>query len=117
MLSISSTPAKSDNTSKQNACIKICGDGTKVSRIANYVCLSFCLLDDEENVLSAKGVHTVAIINASETYENIAIGFADVINDINALVNRGYIDIDGKQIELEFFFGWRLQISINSMRA
>ena len=98
-------PAKSDNTSKQNACIKICGDGTKVSRIANYVCLSFCLLDDEENVLSAKGVHTVAIINASETYENIAIGFADVINDINALVNRGYIDIDGKQIELEFFLG------------
>ena len=97
--------SKPDNAGKQNARIKICGDGTKVSRIANYVCLSFSLLDDEENVLSAKGVHTVAIINASETYENIATGFADVIKDINALINIHHIDNDGKQIELEFFLG------------
>ena len=97
--------SKPDNADKQNARIKICGDGTKVSRIANYVCLSFSLLDDEENVLSAKGVHTVAIINASETYENIATGFADVIKDINALINICHIDIDGKQIEPEFFLG------------
>ena len=44
----------------------------------------------------AKGVHTVAIINASETYENIATGFADIIRDINALINIRHIDIDGK---------------------
>lgn len=37
-----------DNAGKQTVRIKICGDGTKVSRIANYVCLSFSLLDDEE---------------------------------------------------------------------
>lgn len=30
-----------DNAGKQTVRIKICGDGTKVSRIANYVCLSF----------------------------------------------------------------------------
>lgn len=79
-----------DNAGKQTVHIKICGDGTKVSRIANYVCLSFSLLDDE-NVLLAKGVHTVAIINASETYENIATGFADVIEDINVVFKSGHI--------------------------
>ena len=60
---------------------------------------------DEENVLSAKGVHTVVVINASETYENIATGFADVIEDINAISKRGHIEVDCKKIELQFFLG------------
>jgi len=69
------------------------------------LCLSFCLLDDEESVLSAKGVHTVAIFNGSETYENIATGFADAIEDINAVFKRGHIEVGGKKIELQFFLG------------
>jgi hypothetical protein len=35
--------------------VKISGDGAKMSRLANFVVLSFSLLCEEEKVMSAKG--------------------------------------------------------------
>lgn len=36
--------------------VKICGDGAKMSRLTNFVVLSFSLLSDGEKVMSAKGM-------------------------------------------------------------
>ena len=35
--------------------VKISGDGAKMSRLTNFVVLSFCLLSEGEKVMSAKG--------------------------------------------------------------
>lgn len=35
--------------------MKISGDGAKMSRIANFIVLSFALLSDGEKVMSSKG--------------------------------------------------------------
>jgi hypothetical protein len=35
--------------------VKISGDGAKMSRLTNFVILSFSLLSEEEKVMSAKG--------------------------------------------------------------
>lgn len=39
----------------EKAQIRISGDGAKISRIANFVVLSFSILEDEESVMSAYG--------------------------------------------------------------
>jgi hypothetical protein len=35
--------------------VKISGDGAKISRVSNYIVLSFALLSDEKEVMSTKG--------------------------------------------------------------
>jgi len=35
--------------------IKISGDGARMTKLTNYVILSFCILNGSEDVLSAKG--------------------------------------------------------------
>lgn len=35
--------------------VKISGDGARMTRHTNYVILSFCLLDKNEDVFSARG--------------------------------------------------------------
>ena len=62
-----------------------------------YVCLSFSLLDDEENVLSAKGVHTVAIINA---HTKTSLPNLQMI-----LTHFLKAEVNGEPIKLEFFLG------------
>lgn len=50
------------------------------------------------------GIHTVAIIRASEDYETISEGFKDFFQSINDLVNNPLITVDGVQYELKLFF-------------
>ena len=38
--------------------VKISGDGDKMSRLTNFVVLSFCLLSEGEKVMSAKSEYT-----------------------------------------------------------
>jgi len=49
-------------------------------------------------------IHTIAVIKANETYQNISIGFKDVIDAINSLVHVPVLIIDDEIYELEFFF-------------
>lgn len=48
--------------------IKINGDGAK-SQKSTYVLLSCALLQKQDEVISAKGNHTIAVVNGSEKYE------------------------------------------------
>jgi hypothetical protein len=36
--------------------VKISGDGARMTRLTNYVILSYCMLDDSKYVLAAKGI-------------------------------------------------------------
>ena len=42
-----------------------------MTRKSNYVLLTCALLDNKEEVMSAKGNHTLAVFNGPETYDNI----------------------------------------------
>ena len=53
-------PEKKGETIK----IKICGDGAKTSRVANYISLSFSIIDDCASTMA--GIHTIAVINGAE---------------------------------------------------
>jgi hypothetical protein len=49
--------------------VKISGDGAKMSRLTNFVILSFSLLSDGEKVMSTKGKIKVTLVR-----KEIAIG-------------------------------------------
>ena len=40
----------------QKVNIKISGDGARMTRLTNFVILSYCILDESKDVLSAKGM-------------------------------------------------------------
>ena len=43
-------------TADQTVNVKISGDGARMTRLTNYVILSYCVLDDSNDVLAAKGI-------------------------------------------------------------
>ena len=44
-------------------------DGARMSRATNFLILSFCLLQNEENAMSTKGNRTIAVVNEPEVYD------------------------------------------------
>jgi len=55
------------------------------------------------------GNHTIAIVKAPEKYESLKSALANVIKDVNQLSDAGWIEVDGKRLNLEFFSWRRLQ--------
>ena len=52
--------------------IKISGDGPKVSRISNFVVLSFSVITDDLT-LSSKDQNMFCIVNCKEDYDNLKL--------------------------------------------
>jgi hypothetical protein len=85
--------------------VKISGDGARMTRNSNFILLSFALLQDTDDVMAAKGNHTIGVVNGKEDYETLERCFRDIFTDINELVLDKKIDVDGQTINLEFFLG------------
>ena len=85
--------------------VKISGDGAKMSRSTNFMILSFCLLQTGEKVMSSKANRTIAIVNGPEKYETLKQSFSSAINEINTVLETGFIEVDGKEIKIEMFLG------------
>lgn len=54
----------SDKTVK----VKISGDGARMTRLTNYVILSYCILTETEDTLSAKGNIILTSVNVSNKH-------------------------------------------------
>ncbi len=102
-------PEKKGETIK----IKICGDGAKTSRVANYISLSFSIVDDCASTMAAKGIHAIAIINGAEDYDNMAAGFETTFKEINESVEQGSIMIEESKVGLEFYAGADMKFLLN----
>ena len=76
-----------------------------MTRNSNFILLSFALLQLSEDVMAAKGNHTIAVINGKEDYSMFKRCFKDVFRDINELVSQKEIVVDRKNVDLEFFLG------------
>lgn len=85
--------------------IKFSGDGAKMTNKSNFVLLSFSILDSGKQVMSAKGNRTLAGVDGGENYETMKDAFAPLLREMNALISQGYITMDGKRINTEFFLG------------
>ena len=48
-------------------------------------------------------LHLVAAIKAAENYRNISVGFANIFNEINRLIDNPSLTINGIDYEVEFF--------------
>ena len=51
------------------------------------------------------GNHAITIVKAPEKYETLKSALANVIKDVNQLNDAGWIEVDGKRLNLEFFLG------------
>lgn len=85
--------------------IKISGDGAQMTRNYNFMLMSFGIVDRSEDVMAAKGNHTIAVVKGKENYSTLETCFKDVFRDINALVKEKKIEVNGKTVNLEFFVG------------
>ena len=80
--------------------VKLPGDGTRVCRKLNLVNFTFTLLNEDDIAMSARGNHTIAILNVPEDYEKLAIALRDVIAEVKTLT---FITIGNKKFEIEYF--------------
>ena len=54
--------------------IKLTGDGTRIARGFNIVNFAFTILDEQNKAHSVSGNYTIAILKATETYDELALG-------------------------------------------
>ena len=73
-----------------------------MTRNTDFILMSFALLYPSEDIMAAKGNHTIAVVNEKD-YSTLKTCFGDAFRDINELVNEKKIEIDGKTFNLEFF--------------
>lgn len=74
----------------------------RMTRSTNFMMFSFALLQ-QDNVMSSKSNRTVAIINGKEEYETLKTALSDFFEEINSLIEKGSMLIEGKEVKFEFF--------------
>ena len=88
--------------------VKISMDGAQYSRSSSFSLLSFSIFNREYTLSPASNkitncqnplcmcinIHTVAVMQAEETYENLAVSFQSVFREINHMVKNPILTID-----------------------
>ena len=80
--------------------MKISGDIANMTRSSNYILMTFGLLDASEDIMAAKGNHTIAVVKGKEDYDVLKESFKDVLRDINEVVAEKKIDVDEGTVNL-----------------
>lgn len=76
-----------------------------MTRNTSFILLSFALLQGADDVMSAKGNHTIAVVKGAEKYYTLKESFRDVFEEINQLNERKTIQVRGRDCEVELFLG------------
>lgn len=76
-----------------------------MSRTTNFMMFSFALLQAKESIMSSKSNRTVAIINGPEKYETMKTSLKHFFKEVNELIEKGQITVDGKDASINFFLG------------
>ena len=80
--------------------MKISGDIANMTRSSNYIIMTFGLLDASEDIMAAKGNHTIAVVKGKEDYDVLKESFKDVLRDMNEVVAEKKIDVDEGTVNL-----------------
>ena len=60
------------------------------------------------NYIWTEGIHPFGIVNRKEDYNVLQTAGRELFQEINELINAGKIDVNGKEIKLEFFLGGKV---------
>ena len=93
-----------DNPEGQKFKLKISGDGARFSRTSSFTLLSFAFLNTGREVLSSAGHRTFAVVKGGEDYDIMKESLQVVWTEINDLIKKGSVDINGTNVEVEVFF-------------
>jgi hypothetical protein len=85
--------------------IKINGDGARMTRNSSYIILSFSLLQTGQDVMSAKGNRTIAVVDSDENYVTLKIAFRSGFDKLNRLIEDGFIEVEEQKLNTEFLSG------------
>jgi hypothetical protein len=84
--------------------IKTSGDRSKVSRISNFVVLSFSVITDDLT-LSSKDQNIFCIVNCKEDYDHLKLACKPIFQKINTLYEKASIEVEGKHFDLDILMG------------
>ena len=88
--------------------IKISGDGSKVSRISNFVMLSFSVITDDLT-LSSNDQNVFCIVNYKEDYDHLKLAWKPIFQKINTLCEITSIEVHGKHFDLNILMGGEMK--------
>lgn len=83
--------------------IKISGDGAKKTEKTNYILLFYAPLQKKDEVMAAKGTHTIAVVNGIEKYEIIQVALKDVFAKSILSLSKGPLTLMVRKSNLSFF--------------
>lgn len=76
-----------------------------MTRNSSFILMSFALLHSDDEVMAAKGNHTIAVVKGKEDYNTLRQSFGDIFKEMNSLISKKKIEVGGKSVNLEFFLG------------
>ena len=56
---------------------------------ASFILLSFSILKTGQEVMSAKGNGTIAVVNEKEEYSTLKESFGEIFSEINGMISEG----------------------------
>lgn len=60
------------------------------------------------------GNHTIAVVKGKQDYNTLKESLANVINDVNSLIEDGVMTVDGVTVRLDVFLGGDYKVNISS---
>lgn len=57
------------------------------------------------------GNHTISVIKTSEDYNNLSTGLSNVRQAVNELIEAGFILVNGRKVDLQFYLGGDYKVS------
>ena len=85
--------------------IKISGDGSKVSRISNFVVLSFSVITNDLT-LSSKDQNVFCIVNCKEDYDHLKLACKPIFQKINNIIRKNKYWSWGETFWCRYFDRW-----------
>ena len=94
--------AKIDTTFSESPYVrvKLTGDRTNISRSMHCVVIAFTIIRADANPNSPRGNHTVAILNCTEDYEDLAESLVKISNEVRMIKS---VTIDDVEYGIEWF--------------
>ena len=76
-----------------------------MTRNSSFVLLSFSILQTADQVMTAKGNITRAILNRQKDYSSLKESFGSIFSEISSMITEAKINVRDTEIETEFFLG------------
>ena len=83
--------------------VKISGDGAKVSRVSNFIVISYTFLNEISQ--SSLQQRVLAIVKCGENYSDIEKSLSPLFSEITKMNSENTLLIEDKEYELEIFIG------------